>query len=117
MGMTHTEGTFVKVGDISDALLSFSEAGAFQPGFTVDIAGLDASNTVKLQKSSDNGITWADVTTYSSDQAKTVITESATRNAQHRLLCLAKQAIGTNGKDIKYKMTRELPTNRVTPPG
>ena len=110
-------GSFVNKGDISATIASFSESGSFQPGFTLDIIGLDANNTVKLQKSTDYGLTWADVTTYNSNQAATVITETTDRVAKHRLLCLAKQAVSVTGVPIQYKMTREKPTNRSTPPG
>ena len=110
-------GTFVKAGEASATIASFSESGAFQPGFTIDIIGLDASNTVKLQKSTDHGLTWSDVSTLNSEQIKQVITEATDKNAKHRLICLAKQAVATLGTVIKYKMTRELPTNRSTPPG
>jgi hypothetical protein len=110
-------GTFIRAGEASTPLQSFSESGAFQPGFTLDIIGLDASNTVKLQKSTNQGISWTDVSTLNSEQVAQVITEATDRLAQHRLLCLAKQAITSTGVGIQYKMSRELPVNRNTPPG
>lgn len=121
MNGANIAGTFIRQGDISDAILSFQPAAAatqtLMVGFTVDIIGLDASNTVKLQKSTDNGITWVDVVTYNANQVKTQITEATNVNAQHRLICLAKQAITVTGVPIQFKMTKELPTNRSTPPG
>ncbi len=108
MGAT-VMGSFVNKGEISADIPSFSEAGSFQPGFSMFITGLDASNTVKLRRSTDYGLSWTDVTTYSANQAGTVITESSSRVAKHRLECVTKQAISVNGNPIVYKLTREKP--------
>lgn len=66
------------------------------------LTGLDASNTVKTQRSDNNGISWTDVTTYNSDQAAVAVTD-ATANRQYRLALVAMQA----GKTITYKLSKE----------
>lgn len=72
-----------------------------QGTFKLTTSGLDVNNTVKTQKSTDNGATWTDVTTYNADQAATVITPGA--NEQYRLVAVLMQAL----KTIAYKMSRE----------
>jgi hypothetical protein len=69
-------GTFISgqssnPGSLSDALV-------IPTGITLmklSVSGkIDASNTVKTQKSLDNGETWADVATYNSVQSNTLVT-------------------------------------------
>lgn len=66
------------------------------------LTGLDANNSVKSQRSDDNGLTWADVTTYVADQAAVAVTDNA-QGRQYRLNLVKIQA----GKVISYKMTKE----------
>lgn len=55
--------------------------------------GLDANNTIKTQKSTDNGVTWADQTTYNADQTNTLVTVA--HGEQWRIFQLAQQAFKT----------------------
>lgn len=124
-GCGQIEGTFCRAGEISETLDAFTPASPayghtyLQTGFYLNLRGLDASNTVKLQKSINNGYSWSDVTTYNSEQSNVQIVESAERvvgtneYAIYRLLCLAKEALSANGKVIKYKMSRERPANNL----
>jgi hypothetical protein len=127
------EGTFCRVGELSNTLDAFTPASPaygityLQTGFYLTLRGVDANNTVKLQKSTKNGYenlgasvtSWTDVTTYNSEQSNVQIVESAERvvgtneYAIYRLICLAKEALSTNGKVIKYKMSRERPSNNL----
>ena len=71
---------------------------------------IDASNTVKTQKSTDNGRTWADVTTYNSAQLGTLVTVAgpdnipATLSEQWRLALVAQQVM----KSMEYELSLEL---------
>lgn len=94
--------TFVRAGEISGEIESFG-------GFRLYAKGLDASNTIKTQRSLDRGVTWSDVTTYNSDQSAVQISE-ATRGALHRAVCVAKQ---TTTGPIRVKLTLEWPTSDV----
>lgn len=62
----------------------------------LNTTGLDASNTVKTQKSLDNGVTWADQVTYNADQVNTLVTVA--HGEQWRIFLLAQQV----GKQIQY---------------
>lgn len=68
----------------------------------LSLTGLDANNSVKSQRSDDNGQTWTDVTTYTADQAAVAVTDN-TANRQYRLNLIKIQA----GKTIAYKLTKE----------
>lgn len=116
-------GTFSGVGQFS-ATLSPPEGSVSAPVISSNITfrlttrGVNASNTVKLQKSIHLGMyvpppatdgDWVDVTTYNSEQTDTVITPAPgvpnTQNVgeEYRLVCVAIQAL----HDIGYEMTRE----------
>jgi len=97
--MTTIHASFIRTGDSSTPIHSFG-------GFLVFAKGLDANNTVKLQRSINSGVTWSDVATYSSDQTAAAIHES-TIDAQHRLVCTAKEAPEVNGTPIRFKLTKE----------
>ena len=124
-GCGQIEGTFCRVGEISEMLDAFTPASPhyghtyLQTGFYLSLRGLDANNTVKTQKSTNNGYSWADVTTYNSEQSNVQVAESAERvvgtneYAIYRLVCVTKEALATNGKVIKYKMSRERPSNNL----
>ena len=62
---------------------------------------IDASNTVKTRKSTDNGITWADQTTYNSAQNDTGVTVA--HGEQWIVETVAGQAL----KQISYKLSCE----------
>ena len=64
----------------------------------LNTVGLDASNTIKTQKSTDNGITWVDQATFNSDQVNTLI--AVAHGEQWRIFLLAQQA----GKQIQYSL-------------
>lgn len=74
------------------------QAGAMK----LTLTGLDANNSVKTQRSDDNGVTWTDVTTYVADQAAVVVTDN-TLGRQYQLVLVKIQA----GKVIAYKLTKE----------
>jgi hypothetical protein len=132
-GCGRIEGTFCRVGETSESLDAFTPASPhyghtyLQTGFYLSLRGLDANNAVRLQKSTKNGTenlvaattSWSTVTDYTSDQSNVQITESAERvvgtneYAIYRLLCINKGALATNGKVIKYKMSRERPSNNL----
>ena len=63
--------------------------------------GLDASNTVKTQKTTNNGASWVDQTTYNADQTNLGITVA--HGEQWRLVLVAQQAF----KTILYKLSAE----------
>jgi len=67
----------------------------------VNITGLDGSNTVKTQKSTNNGVTWTDQTTYNSNQTNTAVTVAP--NEQWRLVAVSQQAL----KLIDYSLSVE----------
>lgn len=95
------KGTFNRAGEISAEIESFG-------GFRLFARGLDANNTIRLERSTTDGQSWSTVTTYNSDQNATAITET-TVNGKHRLVCATKQ----DGTNVRFKMTTELPTNDV----
>jgi hypothetical protein len=74
------------------------QAGAMK----LTLTGLDANNSVKTQRSDDNGQSWTDVTTYVADQAAVAVTDNQA-NRQYRLNLVKIQP----GKTINYKMTKE----------
>lgn len=65
------------------------------------ISTIDASNTVKTQRSLNNGVTWADQTTYNSAQSSTAITVA--HGEQWRLSLVAQQAF----KSMDYTLSCE----------
>lgn len=62
---------------------------------------INASNTVKTQKSTDNGLTWADQVTYNSAQSDAAVT--VVPGEHWRIVSVAMQAF----KSIDYKLTCE----------
>jgi hypothetical protein len=62
--------------------------------------GLDASNTIKTQKRTAGG-TWADQTTYNSDQTNTAVTVAA--GEEWQIVGVTQQAF----KDLRFKFTAE----------
>lgn len=63
--------------------------------------GLDANNSIRLQKSLDNGSSWSTITDFNSDQTGT--TQAANPGTQWRLVTVAMQADHT----IQYTATVE----------
>lgn len=92
-------GTFASA---SGVLLGLTSAQLVIPSTPVqaklNTTGLDASNTIKTQKSLDNGITWADQATFNADQVNTLI--AVAHGEQWRIFLLAQQA----GKQIQYSL-------------
>lgn len=64
------------------------------------LTGLDGSNTVKTQKRTAGG-TFADQTTYNSNQSATALTVAA--GEEWRVVCITQQAI----KEIQYTLSCE----------
>lgn len=93
---TFTTGGSASVGNVSDSLIVPTGVTSMK----LTTTGLDGSNTVKTQKRVAGG-TWADQTTYSSDQTATAITVAA--GEEWRLVQLTQQAT----KDVRYKLSCE----------
>jgi hypothetical protein len=91
---TFASGASVQIGETSAELVI--------PSSTVQMklttTGLDANNTVKTQKSINNGYTWVDQVTYNADQAAAAIVVA--HGEQWRLQHVAGQAV----KRIDYEM-------------
>jgi hypothetical protein len=64
------------------------------------LAGLNASNTVKTQKST-NGLNWTDQTTYNSNQSALAVPVAS--GERWRLVVVAQQA----GRNVEYAMSAE----------
>ena len=82
----------------------FSDALVIPTGVTsmrLSTSGVNASNTVRTQRSLDNGLTWADQTTYSSEQTNTSITVA--HGQQWRLAQVVQQA----QRDVRYVLSVE----------
>lgn len=92
---TFASGQSVQVGETSAELVIPSGVTSMK----LSTVGLDASNTVKTQKSTSNGQSWTDQTTYNSDQTATAVTVA--HGEQWRLVHVAGQAI----KRIDYEMS------------
>jgi len=90
-------GGSVQIGETSAELVIPSSVTSMKLSTT----GLDASNTVKTQKTTNNGYTWVDQTTYNSDQTATAVTVA--HGEQWRLAHVAGQAL----KTIGYTMSVE----------
>lgn len=99
----NVKGTFAS-GKSSNAGSQFSDVLVIPTGVTsmrLNIAGaIDASNTVKTQKST-NGLTWSDQTTYNSAQTNTSV--SVAHGEQWRLALVASEAL----KSINYSLSAE----------
>ena len=95
---TFANGQSVGVGIASDVLVIPSGVTAMR--LTLGDA-IDGSNTVKTQKSTSNGLTWADQTTYNSAQNATAVTVA--HGEQWRLITVSGQA----SKQISYRMEVE----------
>jgi hypothetical protein len=91
---TFASATGVLLGLTSDVLVIPSTP----PQARLTTVGLDASNTIKTQKSTNNGATWVDQVTYNSEQSNTAIT--VVHGEQWRVFLLAQQA----GKQIQYSL-------------
>ena len=95
---TFVSGNSANPGQISDTLVIPS--GVTAAKLTVGGA-VNASNTVKTQKSTNNGQTWADVTTYNSAQNGTSVPVA---HGEHwRLVGVAAQAL----KAVDYSLSVE----------
>lgn len=72
---TFSSGASVGVGQTSDALvIPTNVTTARLTLLNNSISVIDGSNTVKTQKSTNNGLTWADQTTYNSAQSNVAVT-------------------------------------------
>lgn len=95
---TFANGQSVGVGIASDVLVIPSGVTAMR----LTLGGaIDASNTVKTRKSTNNGLTFSDVTTYNSAQNGTAITVAD--GEQWIVETVAGQAL----KEISYKLSCE----------
>lgn len=94
---TFATGQAASVGNASDALLIHSSITSMK----LTTVGLDGSNTIKTQKRTTPGGTWADQTTYNSDQTSAAVTVAA--GEEWRLVQVSQQAT----KDVRFKMTLE----------
>lgn len=91
---------------VAGTITSIGQPSAIMPkgqgAFKLTTVGCDASNTIKTQRSDDDGYSWTDDTTYNSEQAATVITPANT-SRQYRGVGVALQA----SRHLGYKMSRE----------
>lgn len=99
---TFATGANAVAGNTSDVIdvPSFNVAFA-APTMKLTTVGIDGSNTIKTQKSTNSGTSWADQTTYNSDQTNTAITVAA--GEQWRVVGITQQST----KDIRYKLSLE----------
>lgn len=95
---TFANGQSVGVGQTSGVLVIPSHASAFALYLDGDI---DASNTVKVQTSANNGVTWADGDTY--DDVEVATSVNAAAGTHVRLMTVAGEA----NKAINYKLSVE----------
>lgn len=99
----NVKGTFisaqsVNLGQVSDVLV----VPTGRTSLRLNLGGtLDASNTVKTQKSTNQGQTWADQTTYNAAQVNTAV--AVADGEQWRLAIGAQQAL----KAIDYSLSAE----------
>lgn len=96
MQETFTTGATAAVGNVSDAMIVPTGVTSMK----LTTTGLDGSNTIKTQKRTAGG-TWADQTTYNSDQTATVVTVAA--GEEWRVFQVSQQAT----KDVRYKLSCE----------
>lgn len=95
---TFVNGQSANPGQISDTLVIPSGVTSAR----LNLSGaIDASNTVKAQKSVNNGQSWTDGSTYNSVQANTAITVA--HGEQWRLVTVAQQAL----KAVNYSLSVE----------
>jgi len=106
---TFTAGGSVNLGQVSDVLVIPTPSNApavnassmkvtlLNNGHSV----IDASNTVKTQRSVNNGLTWVDQTTYNSAQARTNVSVNA--GEQWRLALVSQQ----QGRSLDYELSIE----------
>lgn len=90
-------GQSVGIGVNSDALVIPTNVTVMK----LTTVGLDASNTVKTQKSINNGQVWVDQVTYNADQTATAITVA--NGEQWRLFLISQQAL----RAITFSMSAE----------
>ena len=99
----NVKGTFSSAGSV--AVGQLSDVLAIPTGVTnmrLTLGGtIDASNTVKSQKSTNGGQTWADQTTYNSAQSAVAVTVAA--GEQWRLCLVTQQAL----KTMDYSLSAE----------
>lgn len=98
----NVRGTFVsprsiQVGQISDTLVMPSGSANLK----LTLAGLDANNTVKTQKTVNNGHTWVDQVTYNANQA--AVNVAAVHGEQWRLVVVTQEL----AKSIAYEMSAQ----------
>lgn len=99
---TFTNGSNPVAGNTSDVIDIPEYNRAFSaPTMKLTTVGCNASNTLKTQKSTNNGSTWADQTTYNSEQTNTPI--AVNPGEQWRVVNVAEQAI----TDLRYKLSME----------
>ena len=93
---TFANGQSVGVGQRSDVLVIPSGVTSM---FLTLSGAIDASNTVKTRKSTNNGITWADQTTYNAAQAGVAVTVA------HGEQWILETVAGQANKAIDYRMS------------
>jgi len=107
MSKAVVQGTFATganpvAGNASDILDVPNYNTAFAaPTMKLTTVGLDVNNTIKTQKSINNGSSWVDQTTYNSDQTLTPI--AVNPGEQWRVFGVTQQAF----KDIRFKLSME----------
>lgn len=94
---TFASGNSSGIGMNSDALVIPNNNTVLK----LTTVGLDASNTVKTQKSTNNGQIWVDQATFSADQ--TNLSVAVVSGEQWRLFLISQQAL----KAISYTLSAE----------
>lgn len=82
---------------------------ANQGPFLVETSGVTAANSIKSQKSTNNGVTWTDVSTYITDIVRVTITPGV--DESYRFIAVSMQA----NKQVRIKATRESQPQPVIP--
>lgn len=98
------QGTFAYRNASSTARNQVSDTLVIPTGVTsmrLSTVGCNGSNTLRTERSTDNGATWAAQTTYNSEQ--TLASISVTENDQWRIASVVQQAL----RDLQYRLSVE----------
>jgi len=104
MSSAHIAGTFAASYAISTIGALTSQILMIPSGVTqakLYLTGLDINNKVRMQKSTDNGVTWVNQTLYNSDQSGTVLTVA---HGEHWRASVPDMEAG---KSMAYKLSVE----------
>lgn len=86
------------VGDQQSGVLEIPSGVA---NVVINTLGVDTNNRLRVQKSTDSGSTWSNVSTFTTDQVNTVV--GVTKGEQYRFITFVMQA----NHDLRYKASLE----------